>query len=94
MQARNLIGSGLLAVGMLLAGCGGAPVDEATQFDELSTREDALPDCTGQDYSYEYYSDATKTTLVGERGCSCGAWFRWGTTSSYYDYYSGGCFAK
>jgi hypothetical protein len=91
MQARNLIGSGLLAVGMLLAGCGGTPVDE-TQVDDLGVREDAIPDCSGQDYEYTYYSDAAKTTVIGSRGCSCGVWGSWGRTSSYYDYYSGTCF--
>jgi hypothetical protein len=92
MQARNLIGSGLLAVGMMLAGCGGAPVDEAAQLD-LATSEAELPDCTGQNYETEYYSDATYTTLVGTRGCSCGAYFRWGVTSSYPQYYDyGACY--
>ena len=92
MQARNLIGSGLLVVGMLLAGCGGTPVDEATQVQDIGVREDAIPDCTGKDYEYTYYSDATKTTVIGGRGCSCEAWFSWGRTSSFYDYYSGTCF--
>ncbi|MFY0566654.1 hypothetical protein ACN28E_22835 [Archangium lansingense] len=93
MQARKLIGSGLLAVGLMLAGCGGSVLDE-TQVADLSVREDELPDCSGQDYEYEYYSDATKTTLVGTRGCSCGVWVRWGTITSYYNYSSGGCFAQ
>ena len=91
MKARNFVASALLAAGMLMAGCGGAGV-EASEPADLTSREDALPDCTGQDYEYTYYSDPAKLNVVGGRGCSCGAWFRWGTTTAYYDYYSGTCF--
>lgn len=91
MQAKRFIAGALLSVGMMMTGCGGAGVETAEPTD-LTSREDALPDCRGQDYEYTYYSDPGKTNVVGSRGCSCGAWFRWGTTSSYYDYYSGTCF--
>ncbi|HZI11190.1 MAG TPA: hypothetical protein VE153_12440 [Myxococcus sp.] len=90
MQARSLVGSALLAAGMLLAGCGGAaPVAEEPQ-EQLVSQEEALPDCTGKNYENEYYSDASYTTLIGSRGCSCGAYFSWGRTSTYRLYYDYG----
>ncbi|MFP2926680.1 hypothetical protein ACLESO_16025 [Pyxidicoccus sp. 3LG] len=91
MQARNFIASTLVAAGMMLAGCGGVEPETGEPVD-LATSEDALPDCTGQDYAYTYYSDPGKTNMVGERGCSCGYWFQWGTRTSNYDFYSGTCF--
>lgn len=87
MQARNFIGSALLAAGMLMSG--GAAAAEASEPGPLSTSEDAQADLTGQDYEYTYYSDPAKVDVIGGQGRSSGAWFRWGTTSSYYDYSSG-----
>jgi len=85
MQARNFIGSALLAAGMLMSA--GAAATEVSEPGHL-TSEDALPDRAGQDYEYTYYRDPAKTDVVGGQGRSSGAWFRWGTTSSYYDYSS------
>ncbi|QSQ23378.1 hypothetical protein JY651_51335 [Pyxidicoccus parkwayensis] len=91
MKARHFIGSALLMAGMLMVGCGGT---EGTQVEEdhLATSEDPIPDCTNVYSMTTYYSDAAKTNVVGERGCDCGAWIRWGSTSGYYDLYSGTCF--
>lgn len=91
MQARNFIGSALLVAGMVLAGCGGTQA-EPTEQDHLSTSEDALPNCTGQNYEITYYSDASKTTEVGVRGCDCSNYYRWGVTSAFSDSWSGTCF--
>ena len=90
MQARHVIGSALLVAGMLMAGCGGTEMEQVEQ-DNLATSEDAIKDCTGQNYEFIYYSDATKTTVVGERSCDCSIWVRWGTTTAYYDAWSGVC---
>ncbi|MFP2907487.1 hypothetical protein ACLESD_21050 [Pyxidicoccus sp. 3LFB2] len=87
MQARNFIGSALLAAGMLMSG--GAAAAEANAPGQASMSEEALLDSTGQDYEYTYYSDPTMADVVGGRGRLSGAWFRWGTTSSYYDFTSG-----
>lgn len=91
MQAKNIMGSALLVAGMLLAGCGGATA-EPVEPDNLGTSEDALPTCTGQNYEFTYYSDATRTTIVGERGCDCTYYARWGITTAYFDSWSGTCF--
>lgn len=40
-----------------------------------------------------FYSDASHTTQVGERGRDCwGNYYRWGTTSAYYESYSVPCY--
>jgi hypothetical protein len=87
MQARNFIGSALLAAGMLMSG--GAAAADAHGPGHLATSEDALQDGTLQDFEYTYYSDPAMTDVVGGRGRSSGTWFRWGTTSAYYDYTTG-----
>lgn len=91
MQARMLVGSALLAAGMLLSGCGGAaPVEEAQ--DALVSREDEAPNCNGLSYETFYYSDASHTTQVGGRGCECGYFYSWGRTSSFSQHFDyGGC---
>ena len=72
MRIKTLIGSALLAVG-LLTGCGGAEAD-VEQEAMLATQEEAiaLPNCTTQ-YWVDFYSDARKTNLVGQRVCRCGS---------------------
>lgn len=87
MQARNVIGSALLAAGMMVAGYGGATA-EAAELDALSTSENAQPDRAGQDFEYTYYNEPAKWNVIGGQGRSSGAWFRWGSTSAYYDYTS------
>jgi hypothetical protein len=91
MKARHFIGSALLVTGMLMAGCGGTGPEPVEQ-DPLATSEDPLPNCAGQNYEFTYYSDATKTTIVGERGCDCNYYARWGITTAYYDSWSGVCY--
>ncbi len=86
MQARNFIGSALLAAGMLMSG--GAAAAEASEPRPLSTHEDALPELAEQDFEYTYYSSPAMVDVVGGEGRSHGARFRWGTTSAYYDYSS------
>ncbi len=77
---RASIVCGLLATA-LMVGCG-APV-ELEEENHLSTQEAPFPDCNGMHDAIDFYSDATYTTLIGRRGCHCGLWSRWGTTSSY-----------
>lgn len=86
MQARNVIGSALLAAGMMVAGYGATA--EAAEPDALTTSEGVQPDRAGQDYEYTYYSEPAKWNVIGGQGRAAGAWFRWGTTSAYYDYTS------
>jgi hypothetical protein len=88
---NNLLGT-LLAVGFMALGCGGSDLD-TSPHPEFATREDALPDCNGQNYENTYYSDAAHTSIVGSNGCSCGAWYRWGRTSAFHEYVDyGACF--
>jgi hypothetical protein len=79
---RVSIFGGLLATALMVAGCG-APVEQEEGAD-LSTQEAPLPDCsTSGETLYTYYSDASYTNMIGQRGCSCGMWMSWGTTSTY-----------
>ena len=81
---RLSIVGGLLAT-TLMVGCG-APM-EPEEGTELSTQEAALPDCsTSGETLYTYYRDASYTEMIGQRGCSCGFWTSWGTTSTYRQY--------
>ncbi|MCP3143245.1 hypothetical protein [Pyxidicoccus xibeiensis] len=83
---RAAMWGGLLVAG-LMAGCGGANVDEEGPS-ELETRSEAIPcrDITGRDYVITYYSDASKQTKVGELQCGCSTPERvlTGTQTSYY----------
>jgi hypothetical protein len=39
-----------------------------------------------------FYSDDTYTNVVGERGIDClGRYYRWGTTSAYYEHFQAYC---
>lgn len=53
----------------------------------LTTTASALPPCCGVDVLTIYYSDATRTTEVGET-CDCtdcaGVSYVWGETTPYY----------
>ncbi|QRO00599.1 hypothetical protein JRI60_16970 [Archangium violaceum] len=79
---RASIFGGLLATALMVVGCG-APVEQEEAAD-LSTLESPIPDCANSpDSLYTYYSDATYTTQIGIRGCSCGWWYSSGRTSAY-----------
>ncbi|HZH13585.1 MAG TPA: hypothetical protein VE057_04395 [Archangium sp.] len=78
---RLSILGGLLSTA-LMVGCG-APM-EPEEGTELSTQEAQLPDCAASGETlYTYYRDASYTQVTGQRGCSCGMWYSWGTTSTY-----------
>jgi hypothetical protein len=77
-----------LAMGLLMVGCGGPVTEPEQEAASLETREDALPDCSDPGALYtEYYSDATYTSVVGGKGCSCGAYISWGNRTSPYRQY-------
>lgn len=82
MQAGRFVSGALLAVGVLLAGCGG-PVEEGTETHDMTSREELVPDCRDTTAGTIYYSTATRLYIVGYRGCGCGRWTSWGTTTSY-----------
>ena len=92
MRAGRFVGGVLMT--LMLAGCGGAQPGDAVEDSELMSREDDAPNCQGQGYEIEYYSDATYTTLVGTRGCDCGIWARWGVVTAYSQSYSWACMAR
>jgi hypothetical protein len=73
----------LLAFGFITLGCGGT---EPEPTPDLTTREDALPDCTDKNYGNIFYSDAAHTSIVGSNGCSCGNWYTWGRFSAFQEY--------
>ena len=79
-----------LAMGLMMVGCGG-PVESEQESASVETREDALPECSHGGTLVEYYSDATYNSLVGARGCECGAYVRWGKTSSFTQYVDTSC---
>jgi len=90
MQAGKFVSGALLAVGLMMAGCGG-PAVEDTEAQDLTSREDAAPNCNGVYYEHTYYSDATYTTIVGTRECDCSNWVIWGRTSAFRQSYYGTC---
>ena len=48
---------------------------------------------TGNEVETIYFSNASKTTVVGERHLFCsGQVYKWGTTSPYYTRYSTPCY--
>jgi hypothetical protein len=81
---RVSVFGGLLVTALMVVGCGG-PVEQE-EGANLSTQEAPLPDCSTGDTLTTYYSDATYTNEVGQRGCECGLWTKWGTTSTYYQF--------
>ncbi|MCP3098665.1 hypothetical protein LZ198_07220 [Myxococcus sp. K15C18031901] len=82
MQAGRLVSGALLAVGVMLVGCGG-PLEGDPGTDDLMSREDPVPDCSLSSAGTIYYSTAARTAIVGYRGCGCGAWTSWGQTTAY-----------
>jgi hypothetical protein len=86
----------LLGTMLTLSACGGpVPVDQPSEA--IGQRQDAiiLP-CDGtKDYRYSYYSDASKTQLVGDRQCYCdGSTSQWGRVTAYYTFSSISCGAQ
>lgn len=82
MHARKLVAGMLFAVGLLFAGCGGAP-SEDVESQDLGTREDHIPDCSRSSTGTTYYADATYSSVVGYSGCSCGGWMNWGSRTRF-----------
>jgi hypothetical protein len=80
---RTFLMAGLLAMAV---GCGGSMVQE--EEPDLTSQEAPLPDCSTNTIVTTYYSDAGKSSVIGERGCDCGFWISWGRTSSFYDRYN------
>lgn len=58
------------ALGACLVACGGGPIDAAHE-DEAKPAEVSQA-LSSYEWDYEYYSDATYTTMVGFYGGSCG----------------------
>ncbi|MCY1015014.1 hypothetical protein [Pyxidicoccus sp. MSG2] len=70
MQISTGVSGLLLAVGLLVGGCG---VDDATGAQSnLETRKDELPSCYGQSFTRQFYSDPGFTTMTGRWECYCG----------------------
>ncbi|MCP3060644.1 hypothetical protein LXT21_17815 [Myxococcus sp. K38C18041901] len=82
MQAGRFISGALVAVGLMLAGCGG-PLEEDLGEHEAASREGLVPDCSTTSAGTVYYPSATSNRIVGFRGCGCGSWTSWGTTTAY-----------
>ncbi|WP_426731961.1 hypothetical protein [Myxococcus faecalis] len=82
MQAGRFVSGALLAVGLMLAGCGG-PLEEDLGEQESTSREGLVPDCSITSAGTVYYTSSTRLRIVGYRGCGCGSWTNWGTTSTY-----------
>lgn len=81
----NIVG-GLLATGLLMAGCGGT---EPTQEESsLNTRKDELPDCYNQEYERVFYSEPEMINEVGWWWCNCPDSLAWtsGEITAYSTY--------
>lgn len=78
MQMKRWAGQMALIAGLLM-GCGGVEAEELA----LETQEGALATCPRQRW-YDYYSDSSYRTLVGQVGCACGsAPVAWGRRSMH-----------
>ncbi|NRD64788.1 hypothetical protein HRD49_23825 [Corallococcus exiguus] len=78
---------GLLCMGALLLTACGADSTGGSPATNLATTEQAiLPDCaTDPHHSVNFYSDHTRTTEVGWRGCTCdGEEINLGQATSWY----------
>ncbi len=82
MQAGNFVSGALLAVGLMLVGCGG-PTVEDTGAQDLTSREALVPNCSDTTEGFISYSNAQYTQIVGYSGCGCGRWTRWGQSTQY-----------
>ncbi|QSQ17083.1 DUF6289 family protein [Myxococcus landrumensis] len=80
----NLVTRGLgLAVSLLAVACGGPEAASEPREVDMSHHGEAPPPCDST-FQYNYYSDATLTTLVGIRTCSCGIPLgRWGRVTEF-----------
>ncbi|RKH69000.1 hypothetical protein [Corallococcus llansteffanensis] len=78
---RTFLIGGLLAMAV---GCGG-PMEQEEEESNLASQESPLPNCTNLPTSVTRYYHASMTKVIGERGCSCGTYINWGTTSIYHN---------
>jgi hypothetical protein len=66
-----------------MAGCGASPAAEPAPGNEEQTAA-VSQELSAYSWDYEYYSDASYTTLVGFWGGNCGGGTgRWGTRTKY-----------
>jgi hypothetical protein len=75
---RTFLIGGLLAMAV---GCGG-PMEQDEE-PNLASQESPIPNCANAQTSLTTYYDASYSTVIGERGCDCGAYISWGRTSVY-----------
>jgi len=80
----NIVG-GLLVTGLLMAGCGTEPVQEAST---LNTRQDELPACHGMEYERVFYAEPEMINEVGWWYCMCSSSsaYIYGRTTVYSAY--------
>ncbi|MCP3060173.1 hypothetical protein LXT21_15420 [Myxococcus sp. K38C18041901] len=90
MKTGSFIRGALLAAGLMMVGCGG-PVVEDAEAQDLTSREDAAPNCNGVYYEHTYYRDDTYTTIVGSRACDCSFYSGFGRISAFVESYYGTC---
>ncbi|WNG43738.1 hypothetical protein F0U60_06240 [Archangium minus] len=85
MQTGRFISGALLVMGLMLAGCGGAQGDDFVGEDRTSREVEAQFVCRPGDlFATEFYSDATRTTLVGYRACDCSGYLTsWGRMTPF-----------
>lgn len=82
----------LLVAGLMFAGCGGTEAGTLEEESALETREDRL-DCRngGFNFRWIYYSDASYSTVIGERICDCLGPYSWGKSSQFVIEHPGTC---
>lgn len=80
MNTQKTLGAALLAVGLMMTGCGGTEADMPLTEGEGAVQ--SLPEqtdhaqaatvwCTDQAWKVAFYSDASLTTQVGYLQCPC-----------------------
>jgi hypothetical protein len=93
MNIKRLPQALLLTATMALVACGGtAPADQSSE--SVGSRQDEIVyECDGtRQWSYSYYSDASKTTVVGDEWCDCfGTLRQWGRKTGYFTLTSSFC---
>jgi hypothetical protein len=83
---RASIIGGLLAAAVMMVGCGGTELEAEAPAELGQVEAGALNKyCGFRNYSATFYSDATKTTVVGYGDCTCGSILQvTGTQTDYY----------